>query len=205
MPMETRRKDYYRILGVAEDASPDAVKAAYRKSALQYHPDRNRGNKDAEEKFKEISEAYYVLSDPKRRKEYDLFRKGGFSGGGFQGAQGFDFEEVLRMFRGASGARGGSGMHGARGFGAFEDILGGLFGGEAAGEVDTDMASRITISRERAEKGGAVRLTSARGETLVVTIPKAFASGGKLRLAGQGKVCPHCGKRGDLYLTVQVK
>jgi DnaJ-class molecular chaperone len=210
--MEARNRDYYRILGVAEDAAPDAVKTAYRKLALKYHPDRNRGNKEAEEKFKEISEAYYVLSDPKRKKEYDLFRKGGFSGGGFQGARGFDVEEVLRMFRG--GGHGGR----AAGFGAFEDILGDLFSGrpgrtrtvyrfdgEEAGGADTDVASRITLSRERAEKGGPVRITSSGGETLVVTIPRGFTSGKKLRLAGQGKVCPHCGKRGDLYLTVQVK
>ncbi len=125
------QKDYYKILGVGETAKDDEIKSAYRKLALKFHPDKNPGNKAAEEKFKEISEAYYVLSDSKRRDEYDMVRKGGFGGGSYQGAQGFDPGEFMNFFRsgGAKGGRGGSGGAGAGGFGAFEDILGDILRG----------------------------------------------------------------------------
>src|SRR3989338_9301369 len=103
-------KDYYKILNARENASVDEIKKSYRELAKKYHPDANPNNKSAEEKFKEISEAYYVLSDEKKRREYDNYKKGGFSatGGpasGWQGAQGFDFEEILRAFRGAQSGR----------------------------------------------------------------------------------------------------
>ena len=97
-------KDYYSILGVPENANVNEIKKKYRSLAMKYHPDRNQDNREkAEERFKQISEAYYVLSDEKRRAEYDAFRKGygrGF-GGQFTGAQGFDFDEILKAFSGA--------------------------------------------------------------------------------------------------------
>jgi len=103
-----QQKNYYQILDVSETASADEIKKVYRKLAVRYHPDKNPGNaKESEGKFKEISEAYYVLSDTKRRQQYDQMRKfgGGYSGN-FAGAQGFDFEEFLKEF----GARGGQGF-----------------------------------------------------------------------------------------------
>jgi DnaJ-class molecular chaperone len=129
------QKDYYQILGLTEKASADDIKKTYRKLAIRYHPDKNPNNvKEAEAKFKEISEAYYVLSDEKRRAQYDQLRKyGGPSASNFAGAQGFDFEDFLRQFS----SRGGSASFGAGGqrrqahgqYSVFDDILGDLFGG----------------------------------------------------------------------------
>lgn len=222
------KKDYYQILGVSEASGADEIKKAYRQLAMKFHPDRNP-DKKAEEKFKEISEAYYVLSDGKRRKEYDSFRKSGFDAGGeFSGAQGFDFDEILRMFRGGGRAQTGASSREYAGFGGFEDVFADLLGGGRGGartfswssagrrtppgaraaeegepEGDTDIRAPIRISRDRALKGGAIRVRGPGGESLAVTIPKGIRSGQNLRLAGQGRLCPHCRKRGDLFLEVR--
>ena len=128
--MASKNKDFYATLGVERGATQDEIKKAYRKLAVQYHPDKNPGNKDAEDKFKEITEAYEVLSDPDKRQRYDQFGSaafgpggGGFGGGGFGG--GIDLEEALRTFMGAMG---GSGS-------IFEDF----FGGGRRGSRDTAM------------------------------------------------------------------
>ncbi len=127
------QKDYYKILGVSENASDDEIKKAYRKLAVKYHPDKVSGaeKKKAEEKFKEITEAYYVLGDPKRRKEYDAMRHGAkFAGGGnFAYSQGFDFEDLLKHFRSASS---GSSRR-SRSYSIFDDIFEDLFGGSSYG------------------------------------------------------------------------
>src|SRR6056297_453001 len=117
-------RDYYDVLGVDKDASQDEIKKAYRKKAMKYHPDKNPDDKEAEEKFKEVSEAYSVLSDEDKRKKYDQFGHAGVKGGasGFEGARGFssqgfggfDISDALRMF-----------MNDFGGFGGFEDIFGG--------------------------------------------------------------------------------
>jgi molecular chaperone DnaJ len=115
--MAAAKRDYYEVLGVARDATPDDLKKAYRTFALKYHPDRNPGNVEAEEKFKEISEAYEVLSDPQKRPLYDQYGHQAFAPGGAAGFGGFgiDLEEALRTFMGAFGG-GGS---------IFEDFFGG--------------------------------------------------------------------------------
>lgn len=195
-------KDYYRILGVSESASADEIKKVYRSLAKKYHPDTNPNNKAAEEKFKEISEAYYVLSDTGKRREYDSFRKGGFfsqsgrqagaggrptyGGQGFQGAQGFDFEEILRMFR--------------PGQADDEEEM-----EERASKVSSDLVATLKISKARAQKGGEAGFTIQDGKKITVRIPPGIVSGKKLRLAQQGKVCPTCEHPGDLILSIKVE
>ncbi|MBI2095801.1 MAG: J domain-containing protein [Candidatus Omnitrophica bacterium] len=213
------KKDYYEILGVSERAAAEEIKKAYRALAKKHHPDANPGSKSAEEKFKEISEAYYVLSDPKKRGEYDSYKKGGFSqaygsGGGFQGARGFNFEEILRAFR---GAQGGGGRRTTVRFGGsaggFEDVFSELFGGGRAEEgyggepsaVSPDASATLKISRARAQKGGEVSFETRDGKKITVKIPSAIVAGKKLRLAGQGNLCPTCGHPGDLILTIKVE
>ena len=211
------QKDYYKILGVPESASADEIKKVYRTLAKKYHPDANPNNKAAEEKFKEISEAYYVLSDARKRREYDQFKKSGFSQGsrggqGFQGAQGFDFDEILRAFRSGQGG-GGS----ARTFhfqprrgGSMGNIFEGLFGepdeyDEGGHErISSDVTATLRIPKSKAQKGGSVSFTKD-GKTITVNIPPGISSGKKLRLARQGNICPTCEHPGDLILTIQVE
>jgi DnaJ-class molecular chaperone len=219
-------KDYYTILGVSEKASVDDIKKKYRELAKKYHPDTNPGNKKAEEKFKELSEAYYVLSDAKKRREYDAYKSAGFSGGagagggfrggqqGFQGAQGFDFEELLRAFRGGAqqqrGGRSGGGMHYQGWMGNFEDVFGGAGDaqteeGENYPKISSDDTATLLITKARAQKGGEVSFTTRDGKSITVRIPAGIASGKKLRLSRQGKTCPTCDHPGDLILTIRVE
>ena len=205
------KRDYYEVLGVKEGASADEIKKVYRGLAKKYHPDANPNNKAAEEKFKEISEAYYVLSDAKKRQEYDQYKRSGSQG--FQGAQGFDFEEILRAFRGAQG--GGGGRFRVRtGGGGPANIFEGLFGGDVDDEysnaeteipkISSDATATLRIPRSKASKGGQVSFTKD-GKTITVNVPAGIASGKKLRLARQGNICPTCEHPGDLILTIKVE
>lgn len=170
--------DYYNILGVSESASAEEIKKSYRKLAKKYHPDTNPNDAQAEKKFKEISEAYNVLSDPKKKEQYDMMRKygagagmgqGGFSGFGGGGAQGFSFEDIMEQF-GSQARRGGGGRRAKfDGFGSFADIFSSLFGDQGPGsgfssfgggkasappQKGTDILSDIDISFEDSVKGG---------------------------------------------------
>lgn len=230
--MVQRQKDYYQALGVSEGATFDEIKKVYRKLAVQYHPDKNPKNpKEAEQKFKEISEAYYVLSDDKRRAQYDQMRKFGAGGGAgnFAGTQGFDFNDFLRQFSSGSGqgqkfksgrysnfadifddvfSRMGSTSYqytqGPRGneFDGYEGV-GEDFQSEAA-EESADMRVNIKISREKAKRGGAVTFTTREGKKLSVKIPAGTHEGQKLRLTRQGKICSACHHRGDLLLQIKI-
>lgn len=218
------QKDYYKILGVSESASADEIKKVYRTLAKKYHPDANPNNKPAEEKFKEISEAYYVLSDPKKRREYDQYKKSGFSqqdygsgARGFQGAQGFDFDEILRAFSAGGGsASGGRGGRYRMRSGGSMNIFEGIFGGPDDGEeyesggtgvqkISSDLTATLRVPKSKAQKGGELRFTTSGGKTITVHIPPGISSGKKLRLSRQGKICPTCDHPGDLILTIKVE
>ena len=206
-------KDYYKILGVERNADKDAISRAYKKLARQYHPDLNPGNSSAEEKFKEVTEAYEVLKDAEKRKMYDQlgpdwqnaqqFRGGGpgfenmhfsFNGHNVDGAGFSDFFETL--FGGARTDRGG-------GFGA--DPFGGFSARQHRGR---DIEAEMVIPLEDAVKGGERSVTIQGGDgprTLKVTIPPGVRDGARLRLAGQGHPSPSGvpDQNGDLYLKIR--
>lgn len=215
-------KDYYKILGISENTSEEEMKKIYRKLAVKYHPDKNKGDKQSEEKFKEISEAYYVLGDKKRRAQYDQMRRfGGGAGPNFAGTQGFDFEELLRQF--GSGRQRASGQYSVFDD-IFEDLFAGVRGAGRAGRTYTfytepeadssqtgtaqsaaaDVIVNVRISPEKARRGGTVSFKTEEGKTLSVKIPPQTAEGKKLRLVRQGRICPACSHRGDLILRVKI-
>ena len=217
-------KDYYAALGVGENASDGEIKKAYRKLALKYHPDKNPGDKKAEEQFKKISEAYYTLGDDKRRKEYDNLKKAGAYTDNFSSAQGFDYSDFARHFGGGGGARGFS--SGSAFGGIFDDIFASIGGGagkggytyyssgggtpqgyydEGEGELDTDTIAELSIPRALAEKGGEAKFKLSGGGNIKLRIPAGIRNGQKMRLRDQGKKCPTCSHKGDLILTIHIK
>jgi len=196
-------KDYYKALGVPKDASAAEIKKSYRKLARKFHPDANKGSSGSEERFKEISEAYDVLADGKRRKEYDearaLFAGGGFrmpagNGPGPAGAGGFTFD--LGDLFGGAGAPGA----GAPGSGGLGDLLGGLFGaasrrgtGTAAGpRRGRDINSEVTLSFEDAVRGVTVPLRLA----IPGSCATCYGSGAKPGTVP--RVCPTCSGTGSV-------
>lgn len=200
-------KDFYAILGVAKDADAQAVKKAYRKKARQLHPDHNPGNKQAEEQFKRVGEAYGVLSDPEQRKQYDQFRAMGggarFTAGGPGGA---GFEDV---FSGMFGP-GGKVRYSTSGTGAggFEDVLGGLFGGGFGGQRPPQRGADLTASTKlafRTAASGSTVTLSVEGRTVNARIPAGVRDGQKIRLRGQGRPGDRGAPAGDLVIDVQVE
>ena len=207
-------KDFYATLGVSKDASDADVKKAYRKLARTHHPDQNPGDEAAEKKFKEISEAYAVLSDPQERQEYDAIRAMGggarFSAPG--GAGGGGFEDV---FGGMFG--GGGGPRTTQSGPDLSDLFSGMFGG-AAGQTGgfgdagyprprptkgADRTATTTISFRGSIQGTTVSLRGPDGETIEVKIPKGIRDGQKVRARGKGSPGP--AGRGDLLVTVHVR
>jgi molecular chaperone DnaJ len=142
--------DFYKILGVAESANKDEIKKIYRKLALQYHPDRNKGEKAAEKKFKEISEAYYVLSDDKRRKEYDQMRKYGASGsagfGNFRGTYSGDFNSIFEEILRGSSTRGSARTRGTGAFSDISDLFGGMGSRGEQARRGEDIETELTLN-----------------------------------------------------------
>lgn len=197
-------KDFYKILGVKKEASEDELRKIYRKLARQYHPDANPGDKAAEERFKEISEAYSVLSDKQQREEYDALRAMGGGARFTAGGPGGGFEDVFsNLFGGGfpgAGAR-TAGFPGARGgfspFGGFGD-----FGSQRGSDFETS----ANISFFEALRGTTIslRLQEYR-EPIKLKVPAGFQSGKRLKVSGKGQKSVTGGQAGDLYVKVRVK
>lgn len=200
--------DYYKTLGVEKGASEEEIKKSYRKLAKKFHPDLNPGDKSAEDQFKKISEAYAVLSDGEKRKQYDMYgdakfhqqysQEDIFRGADFNnifGDAGFDASDIFsRIFGGGFGGGGG----GRGGFG-------GGFGGPQKGQ---DLEYPITIGFQEAYTGSerqiSFRVSDGTTRDLTVRIPAGVRDGGKLRLAGKGGGSHTGGPPGDLYVVVSV-
>jgi molecular chaperone DnaJ len=185
-------KDFYKILGVAKDVSEADLKKAYRKLAKENHPDLHPGDEKAEARFKDISEAYDVLSDPEQRREYDAIRAMGGGARFTAGGQGAGFEDVFsNLFGGGGGFQGGF-----PGFGGF-----GGFGGPQRGQ---DLIATQSINFIDSIHGTNVKL-GVRGESVTVKVPAGIQDGQKLKVKGKGQLSPNGGSPGDLVVTIKVK
>jgi curved DNA-binding protein len=193
--------DYYKVLGLTKNASAEDIKKAYRKLALKFHPDKNPGNNEAEEKFKEISEAYAVLSDPQKKAQYDQFGSTGFHQRYSQEDifRGFDFGDIFKDM----------------GVGS-EDIFSRIFGGGFQGgtrfhtrkQRGENFSMDLTVTFREAATGGEKRVSFLREgvrEELSVKIPAGIANDAKLRIQGKGGSSRNGGPSGDLYLTIKVR
>ncbi len=203
--------EYYETLGVSKEASTQEIKKAYRKLALKYHPDTNKGDKEAEEKFKEISEAYAVLSDSEKKQQYDTYGSTDFRQRYSQEDifNNFNMDDMLRQF-GFGGA--GSSTRRSSG-GSFDSIFGHAGGGGCGGGgcqqpvKGQDMTYQLTVTLEDvlngAEKNIALR-NNGSSQNVSVRIPKGIEAGKKLRLKGKGGQSPSGGMPGDLFLKVDI-
>ena len=213
------KRDYYEVLGVSKTASESELKSAYRKLAKKYHPDVNPGDKEAEAKFKEATEAYSVLSDADKRRQYDqfghaAFEQGGGGAGGYGGFGGFDgadmgdiFGDIFgNMFHGQSGSQsgsfGGQGFHSQSGFGGF--------GGRSTQAKGSDLHSEVSVSFEEAAFGcdRVMRLSDPSGngvtQTLKVHVPAGIEDGKSIRLQGKGGAGIGGAQAGDLLICIHV-
>jgi curved DNA-binding protein len=210
-------EDYYKTLGVEKSASEEDIKKAYRKLAMKFHPDRNPGNKQAEEKFKKLSEAYAVLSDQEKRKQYNSYGSDAFQQRYSQEDifKGFDLNDILREFGFGGGGRGSRGFGGGRGrtYGQgggdpFADLFGGGGGGHGqAPQKGQDYEYNLSITLEESVSGVEKKLSlqkEDRVEEINIKVPPGISSGKKLRLAGKGSPGYGEGMPGDLYLNISV-
>lgn len=195
------KRDYYEVLGVSKNASDDEIKKAYRKLAIKYHPDKNPGDKEAEEKFKEISEAHEVLSDKQKRARYDQFGHAGVGGAsgnpfGQGGSYNFNGQEFHFDFGGAGG---------------LDDILGSIFGfgggmgGRRRPMRGADYRTSVTVDFKEAIFG-TTKSINLEGKTIKLKIPAGIDDGMSIRLQGRGGPAPQeGGQKGDLYVLIHVK
>ena len=229
------QKDFYKVLGVSKDADEATIKKAYRKLARTWHPDQNKGNPEAEERFKEIGEAYTVLSNPEQRQQYDAIRAmgaGGFRGGaGGGGAAGVNFEDIFGAFGGGNGGNVRFATNGGAGIN-LDDILGafgGFGGGSSRGSSPFAGASQFGdfggahgASYQQAPQKGedlhaSTRITlrqslsgvniklAVSGNPMTVKVPKGIKDGQSVRLRGKGKASLNGGATGDLIVTIHVE
>jgi molecular chaperone DnaJ len=227
-------KDFYAVLGVPVDAPADAIKKAYRKLARKHHPDANSGEAAAEHRFKEIGEAYAVLSDPEQRQQYDAVRamaRGGarFTAGGAGPGAGGGFEDVFGgLFGGGAGGPGGpgnvrfgTGSAGGAGGPTLEDLLGGVFSQQRGGAPGgfrsprgprrgEDLTAAATLTFSQSVEGALLSLRVsdplANGvRTVNARIPAGVREGQKVRLRGKGRPGDPGGEPGDLVITVHVE
>jgi len=203
-------KDYYKVMGVAKNATTDEIKKAFRKLAVKYHPDKNPGDKKAEEKFKEIAEANEVLSDPVKRKKYDElganwkeYEQQQAQGGGFYGGQGGGY----RQQRGGDFSAEDFGGGGFSDF--FESIFGGGGGFSSSGKRSTraarghDFQTEMDITLEEAFNGGPKQI-SLNGQLLKLTLKPGIQEGQVIRLKGKGGEGANGGANGDLLITIHI-
>ena len=211
-------KDYYQTLGVSKSASADEIKKAYRKMALKYHPDHNKDNKEAESKFKEISEAYAVLSAPEKKKQYDMFGAEGFE-------RRFSQEDIFRDFDFGTifSDLGFSGPRRGRGVNIFSQIFGNMgqsqqfrgtgapFGGfseQPRGIRGQDLVYELSITLEEAFHGTEKVITYHVGggekKEVSVKIPPGISTGKRLRLKNKGQPGQAGGPSGDLYIQIKL-
>ena len=203
-------EDYYQLLGIKKDASAGEIKKAYRKLAMKYHPDHTKGDKAAEEKFKKISEAYAVLSDKEKRKEYDTFGAEGFRQRFSQEDifRGFDFGDVFREFGFGGDIFSGRGRGGGMRF----NFGGGSPFGSQAGQQQarmkgSDLVYELPLTLKEVANGTRKTVSlqhQGYSEKVTVKIPKGLISGKKLRLAGKGSPSPIGGPPGDLFIQAKV-
>jgi len=202
-------EDYYSALGVKKEASDAEIKKAYRKLAMKYHPDHTKGDKNAEEKFKKISEAYAVLSDKDKRKEYDTFGSEGFHQRFSQEDifRGFDFGDVFREFGFGGADFSGTGGRAKRfSFGQGSPFNAG--GGQQQARVKgSDLVYELPMTLREVATGTSKTVSfqhQGRSENLTVKIPKGLITGKQLRLAGKGNPSPYGGPPGDLFIKSKV-
>ena len=218
--MAVQFRDYYETLGVAKTATEEEIRSAFRKLARKYHPDVAKDKKTAEEKFKQINEAYEVLSDPEKRKKYDQLGANWNQPGGFQPPPDWGRQQPGGGFHRYGGSDGGVEFEfGGTGFSDFfeaffgggrgKSAFGGFGRGEPGGERGNDVEADIMVPLEEALHGStrAVSLrrsASNKVETYQVKIPRGVREGQRIRLAGQGEAGERGGKSGDLFLRVRL-
>lgn len=208
------KRDFYEVLGLKKEASENEIKKAFRKKAMQYHPDKNPGDKKSEEKFKEVNEAYGILSDAEKRDKYDKFGFAGvdpnaaYNGGqnqgwaqeqGFGNQGGYQRQTYGNPFQDISGSE-------------FESLFGNLFGGGGFGNTQrraeprkgSDLQTNITITFEEAAFGTKKRV-KLNGKTISITIPEGIDNGSKISLKGQGQPSTSGGINGDLIVVISIK
>ncbi|MFR0558729.1 DnaJ C-terminal domain-containing protein [Pseudoscardovia radai] len=210
-------KDFYAVLGVSKDASDSDITKAYRKLARKYHPDLNK-TPEAEEKFKEISEAYDVLSDKDQRQKYDAIRSLGAGGARFAGGSGgsFDAGQFSDMFGSMFGNGGGSRTYtysSGSGGPDLSDLFGSMFSGGSRGSAGfgssfpregKDRTANITLTLHQAVKGATVNIREG-GLSFKTRIPAGVHDGQRIRIPGKGEAGRNGGTPGDLYITIAVK